>query len=237
MVAILEEVKISIKEDYLLHYINVYGEKTHDYISKNEFFFKKGKIYGIICEQGAGGEGISHILTDKTCDKSVKIFIDGIETNNISEVSWYVGKNVKSGKIIRKELSVKDALELAVKKKVRYEDIEIIIEEFHLSRHRIDYSLSTIDPWEKWRASIAIGYASGKQIFCFPWMDSLYFFDCMFNSSVFRFFKKITQDGGMVILPTSKEQNVQKLADEIIKIKCPRFEHCISDTEYFKKYF
>ena len=92
--AILEEVKISIKEDYLLHYINVYGEKTHDYISKNEFFLKKGKIYGIICEQGAGGEGISHILTDKTCDKSVKIFIDGIETNNISEVSWYVGKNV-----------------------------------------------------------------------------------------------------------------------------------------------
>lgn len=43
MVAILEEVKISIKEDYLLHYINVYGEKTHDYISKNEFFFKKGR--------------------------------------------------------------------------------------------------------------------------------------------------------------------------------------------------
>ena len=42
MVAILEEVKISIKEDYLLHYINVYGEKTHDYISKNEFFLKKG---------------------------------------------------------------------------------------------------------------------------------------------------------------------------------------------------
>ena len=101
MVKILEEVKISIKEDYLLHYINVYGENTHDYI----------------CEQGAGGEGISHILTDKTCDKSVKIFMDGIETNNISEVSWYVGKNVKSGKIIRKELSVKDALELAIKKK------------------------------------------------------------------------------------------------------------------------
>lgn len=167
----------------------------------------------------------------------MKIFIDGIETNNISEVSWYVGKNVRSGKIIRKELSVKDALELAVKKKVRYEDIETIIEEFHLSRHRIDYSLSTIDPWEKWRASIAIGYASGKQIFCFPWMDSLYFFDCMFNSSVFRFFKKITQDGGIIILPTSRDQNVQGLADEIIKIQCPRFEHCISDTEYFKKYF
>lgn len=91
MVAILGEVKISIKEDYLLNYINVYGEKTHDYISKNEYFFKKGKIYGIICEQGAGGEGISHILTDKTCDKSVKIFIDGVESNNKPTVFFFDG--------------------------------------------------------------------------------------------------------------------------------------------------
>ena len=38
----------------------------------------------------------------------------------------------------------------------------------------------------------------------------------MFNSSVFRFFKKITQNNGIIILPTSKEQNVQNLADEIL---------------------
>ena len=235
--AVLEEVKISIKEDYLLDYINVYGEKTHDYISKNDYFFNVGKIYGIICEQGSGGEGVSHILTNKSSSVNAKISIDGIKTNNISELTWYVGKPVKCGRIIHKELSVRKALELAIEKYNRYEDIETIIEEFHLSRHRINYGLSNIDEWEKWRASIAIGYASAKQIFCFPWMDSLYFFDCMFNSSVFRFFKKITQDNGIIILPTSREQNVQHLADEIIKMKCPRFEHCIADTEYFREYF
>lgn len=234
---VLEEVKISIREDYLLDYINVYGEKTHDYISRNNYSFNVGKIYGIICEQGSGGEGVSQILTNKISNANTRIYIDGIETNKISELAWYVGKPIKYGRIISKELSIRKALEAAIEKCNRYEDIETIIDEFHLSRHRLDYSLSNIDVWEKWRASIAIGYAFGKQIFCFPWMDSLYFFDCMFNSSVFRFFKKITQGRGIIILPTSREKNVQQLADEIIKIQCPRFEHCISDTEYFTQYF
>ena len=232
---ILKEVKISIKEDYILDYINVYGEKTHDYISKNDYFFKAGKIYGIICEQGAGGEGISQILTNNTSN-AIK-YIDGIENNNVSELSWYIGKPIKYGRIISKELSVRKALKLAVEKGNRYGNIESIIDEFHLSQHRLDYGLSNMDEWEKWRASIAIGYALGKQIYCFPWMDSLYFYDCMFNSSVFRFFKKFTKDNGIVILPTSREKNVQQLADEIIKMKCPRFEHCISETEYFRQYF
>lgn len=235
--AILEVIKISINNNYLINYMNVYGEKTHDYISANDYSFNAGKIYGIICEQGAGGEGISQILTNKVSNVNTQIYIDGMETNNISDLAWYVGKTVKYGRIVNKELSIKKALELAVKKYNRYKDIETIIEEFHLSRHRINYGLSNIDVWEKWRASIAIGYAVQKQIFCFPWMDSLYFFDCMFNSSVFRFFKRITQDGGIIILPTSREENVKQLADEIVKIQCPRFKHCISDTEKFKKYF
>lgn len=233
---ILEEVKISINEDYILDYVNVYGEKTHDYVSKSEYIFKKGRIYGLICEQGAGGEGISRILTDKISDQSVKIFLDKIQTNDISKFSWYIGKPIKCGKIFKKELNVQRALELAIEKS-HYKNIQTVIDEFHLSRNRLNYSMSNIDQWEKWRASLAIGYVSGKQIFCFPWMDSLYFFDCMFNSSVFRFFKKITQNNGIIILPTSKEQNVQNLADEIIKIQCPRFEHCISNTDYFQKNF
>ena len=215
--AILEEIKVSINEDYMLDYINVYGENVHDYISKGEYYFKFGKIYGIICEQGAGGEVLSQIITNKLFDDKTTIFIDGIK--------------------IERELSGQKALELAIKKNKRYENIDTILEEFHLSRHRIKYCLSNMDVWERWRASIAIGYAQGKQIYCFPWMDSLYFYDCMINSSVFRFFKKITGENGLIILPTAREKNVKGLADEIVKINCPRFEHCISESEYFKKYF
>ena len=145
--AILEVIKISINNNYLINYMNVYGEKTHDYISANDYSFNAGKIYGIICEQGAGGEGISQILTNKVSNVNTQIYIDGMETNNISDLAWYVGKTVKYGRIVNKELSIKKALELAVKKYNRYKDIETIIEEFHLSRHRINYGLSNIDVW------------------------------------------------------------------------------------------
>lgn len=233
----MEEIKVSINEDYMLDYINVYGENVHDYISKGEYYFKFGKIYGIICEQGAGGEVLSQIITNKLFDDKTTIFIDGIKIDSIYDLAWYVGKGVRTGGLFERELSVQKALELAIKKNKRYENIDKILEEFHLSRHRIKYCLSNMDVWERWRASIAIGYAQGKQIYCFPWMDSLYFYDCMINSSVFRFFKKITGENGLIILPTAREKNVKGLADEIVKINCPRFEHCISESEYFKKYF
>lgn len=109
--AILEVIKISINNNYLINYMNVYGEKTHDYISANDYSFNAGKIYGIICEQGAGGEGISQILTNKVSNVNTQIYIDGMETNNISDLAWYVGKTVKYGRIVNKELSIKKALE------------------------------------------------------------------------------------------------------------------------------
>lgn len=235
--AILEKIKIIIEEDGMLDYVNVYGEKTHDYIFKNEIVLKAGNIYGIICEQGAGGEGISQLLTNNKIHIEKNFFIDETETKDIYDISWYVGKPILCKNIMKKELSVQKALEYAIKKYNRYTDIDSILEEFHLSQDKINYGLTNNTEWEKWRASFAIGYASKKKIYCFPWMDSMFFYDCMYNSSVFRFFKKITKENGIIILPTSREQNVRHLADVVIKLKCNRFEHCIADTEYFKKYF
>ena len=72
----MEEIKVSINEDYMLDYINVYGENVHDYISKGEYYFKFGKIYGIICEQGAGGEVLSQIITNKLFDEIAPKYAD-----------------------------------------------------------------------------------------------------------------------------------------------------------------
>lgn len=216
-----------------MDYTNVYGERCHDYISKANYSIEFGKIYGFVCEQGAGGEAISQIITNPPSEKSL-VLLNGKENNELHKMSWYVGRSIKEGRLFKKEITIRKALEMAIQKKDRYNDIETIIEDFHLSPQRIDYTLSEIDTWERWRASIAIGYTLGKKIYCFPWMDSMYFYDCMINSLVFRFFKKIVQDNGLIILPTSREQNVKRLVDEIIKVECPRFERCVWDSDYFK---
>lgn len=239
MVGKLEKLKLVIYEDRIINTNNPFGDKGRDYICKNNFVFEKGKIYGIVCEYGGGGEAVSLLLTNEVPLKQEKVFIDDSEANpaDIEMLGWYVGKKICRNFIIKKEMSVRQLLENAIKKYNRYEKMEDIIEEFHLSPDKLHYGLSRNCEWQMWRASLAVGYASNKKIFCFPWMNTLYFYDCMYNSSVYRFFKKLKNEGSIIILPTSREKNVQGFVDEVIRINNPRFEHIISENSYFKEFF
>lgn len=237
--AILEKIRLEIKDERFINICNPFKEKSQDYICKNTFIFEKGNIYGIVCEHGGGGESISRFLSNEESLKQEKIYIDDVEaeSSDIKKIGWYVGKTLYSQGIITKELSIRKALEYAIKRYKRYENVEDIIEEFHLTTDRLDYSLSRNCEWEMWRASLAIGYASNKTVYCFPWMNTLFFYDCMYNSSVFRFFNKLKSEGAVIILPTSRKENVCGFVDKVIQIENPRYKHVISDNSYFKQYF
>lgn len=237
--AVLEKVKLIIEGDRFVQVNNPFGEKSRDYICTNTFTFKKGMIYGIVCEHGGGGESISLILSNEILLKQEKVYIDDVEVgeSDIEKLGWYVGKTLYSRGPIKRELSSRQALEYAIKKYHHYEKLGDIVEEFHLTLDKLDHGTSRNCEWERWRTSMAIGYASNRKIYCFPWMDTLQFYDCMYNSSVFRFFKKLVGEGAIIILPTSRKENVSGFADEIIQIHSPRFEHIISESTYFKEYF
>ena len=238
MVANLEKIKLITKER-IVSINNPFNEKSTDYISDNIFIFEKGKIYGIICEHGGGGEAVSLLLSNQILRKEEKIYFDDVEADamDVQQAGWYMGKPLYSKKLIKKEVSIKKALKYAIKKYQKYENLDDIIEEFALSPDRLDYSLSRNCNWEKWRASLAIGYASNKTVYCFPWMNTLEFYDCLYNSSVFRLFKKLKDEGAIIILPTSRKENVAGIADEVIQIRSSRFEHVIADSQYFMEYF
>lgn len=188
---------------------------------------------------GGGGESISLLLSNEVPLKQDKIYIDDVEarSSDIERLGWYVGKALFSRGLIKRELSSRQALEYAIKKYHCYERLEDIIEEFHLTPSKLDYGLSRSGEWEKWRTSMAIGYASRKKVYFFPWMDTLSFYDCLYNSSVFRFFRKLVGEGAIILLPTSRRENVDGFVDSIIQIRCPRFEHSIAESSYFKEYF
>lgn len=239
MVAILDKVKLVIEGERLVNVDNPFGEKSQDYISEGTYIFEAGKIYGVVCEHGGGGETVSLLLSNTTSLINERVYIDDVEVeaSEIEKYGWYVGKALYSKGVIKKELNAKKALEYAIKKYHRYERLEDITNEFHLRIDKLSYGLSSNCEWEKWRTSIAIGYASNKKIYCFPWMDTMTFYDCMYNSSVFRFFKKLVSEGAIIILPTSREENIRGIANSIIKIRSPRFAHIISESSYFKEYF
>lgn len=239
MVAVLEKVKLVIQEDRFIDVNNPFGEKSKDYVCANTFTFEKGKIYGLVCEHGGGGESISLLLSNTTPLEQEKVYIDDVEVGarDISKLGWYVGKQLYSRGLVKREQSSRKILENAIREYRRYEKLEDIVEEFHLTLGKLDYGLSKNCEWEMWRTSLAIGYANNKKIYCFPWMDTLRFYDCLYNSSVFRFFKKLTKEGAIIILPTSREENVNGFVDNVIRIHSPRYERIISESLYFKEHF
>lgn len=235
----MEKIKLVIEENRFINTQTPFGEKSQDYMCENTFIFDRGKIYGIVCEHGGGGEAVSLLLSGIMPLKQEKIYIDNKEADaeEMKRIGWYVGKALYSSGIVKRELSVRKALEFAVRKYHRYEEISEVMEEFHLTADRLDYGLSRNCEWEKWRASLAIGYANNKIVYCFPWMNSMIFYDRMYNSSVFRFFRKLTQEGAVIILPTSRKENVSGFADSLIEIYNTRFENIISESPYFIENF
>lgn len=233
----MEKIELITKEKFI-EVTNFLNEKNIDYICDGKFVFEKGKIYGIICEYGGGGQIISSLLSNQIfCDEQ-KIYIDGDElhNHNIQSIGWYVGSPIYSGKLIKKEISVRQALNYSINKYHRYNNVNEIIDEFHLTRDRLSYGLSKYSG-EKWRASLAIGYVSNKVVYCFPWMNTMNFYDCLINSAVYYFFKKLKNEGAIIILPTSRIENVEGFADEIIEIDNPRFRRVVSEDLYFKEYW
>lgn len=163
MVAILEKIRLETKERFV-NVDNPFGEKSRDYIGDNTFIFEKGKIYGIICEHGGGGEAISLLLSNQIPKEEEKIYFDDVLVGeqDTQQMGWYMGKPIYSNMPIRREVSIKKALNHAINKYHRYENINDVIEDFALTPGILNYGLSRNCNWEKWRASLAIGYASKK---------------------------------------------------------------------------
>lgn len=232
----MSKIKLETGERFV-HIETSFGEKFVDDVRENTFTFENGKIYGVVCEYGGGGAALSCFMSNQIPWEDEKIYFDEKEINpsDIGEISWYIGKPIYSKGILKKEISVRKALNNAVLQHHRYKNISDIIEEFGLQERRLDYGLSNYS-YERWRASLAIGYASNKTIYCFPWLNTYSFYNWIICSSVFRFFRKLRDEGNIIILPTSRKENVVGFVDEVIEIN-NALNKVVTNDPYFKEYF
>lgn len=95
--------------------------------------------------------------------------------------------------------------------------VEKIIELFGLSKDRLSYKVEELS-WERWRASMAIGFAQGKSIYCFPWCSTMWINDLILNSGIHRCIDIVKKYGSIIIIPTSKTESIEYLVDEVISI-------------------
>lgn len=70
---------------------------------------------------------------------------------------------------------------------------------------------------------MAIGYAYGKKIFCFPFTNPSTLNNIITNSQLPYYINELKKDGMCVIIPTYKKDLLELLADEYIVLNNPRF--------------
>ena len=189
-------------------------------LQKRDFEFSSGNLYGIIGEFGEGGAALSCGITGNTDFYEGKVYFDGIEKTikDVVDISWYIGndlyqyrKNMVFGikpKINKR--TIKEQIEHGVHCKLTDTDFSSIQKMFCISSERINRNIYFVSG-ERWKASAAIGYANGKKVFCYPWMNSK---DIEHLKEQLSHTVKVLLDADcIVIMPTTKEENIKKITD------------------------
>ncbi len=150
-----------------------YGS-IRDTVAHISYSFTSG-TYVIEGECATGGWALSSILSGRE-EFDGQVVLDGnvcSQKQLMTNYGCYVGDGLIKSSLFSKRRSVKDQIEFGVSKGKSFGyTAEQIKDMFGLSDERY---LRTIEQTgiERWRSSLAIGYANGRIIYCFSWMNSL----------------------------------------------------------------
>ena len=197
---------------------------VNEWIQNKSFELHIGTLNGIIGEFGNEGAAISCGLTGNVRFYGGRIYVDDKEEtiSAVLKTSWYVGHDIYGSHkplfdiygtrnpLLRRK-SIREQIIAGVKANHCDLSADIIQNMFELSEPRVGRSIKYVSG-VRWKASIAIGYAYGKKIFCYPWMNS---YDVkLFGEQITKSIKVLTDNNCTVIFPTTKEENILKLSEK-----------------------
>lgn len=237
----MEILGIEIKIDNLTAggypFLKNYG-KMPDSCNNLSTSFQSGKVYGIIGGCGEGGWTLSHILTGRDKPYEGKVLLNGQAADEkiLEYYGWYVGDGITSKGLIRKRKTIYRQIKEGIVQTSSNFTAEDITNLFGLSKDRIHYPLEELS-WEKWRASIAIGFAHGKRIFCFPWCDASWVNNLILNCGIHICIDILKNAGAIIIFPTQKSESVNFFVDEIIHLNNEKHTPSPRAKEFVEQYF
>lgn len=191
-----------------------------DCIEKKDFDFSSGNLYGVIGEFGEGGASLSCGITGNTEFYEGIFYLDGIKKNikDIVDISWYVGndmyQNEKKRMLYAKnkinKRTIKEQIEYGISCQKISMDFDTIRELFEISSERVNRNIEFVSG-ERWKASAAIGFANGKKIFCYPWMNTKDINH--FENQLTKTIEVLIKYDCIVIIPTTKMDNIKKISE------------------------
>ena len=198
---------ISIELDGYIKCISCFYTVEDVIATRKEFCFQNG--YNKLC--GSIDSGIFAISYLIGTEKSKKSVLDNpiVKINNkvttldeLHKHSCYIDSSYS---LFSSNKSVKRLIIEGLKKsnsKIQYEEIKSL---FGLDDERINRPLKACGN-EKIRAMAAIGYAFGKQIFCFPWLSKIRY--SYFYNHIKYVVDTLITLGAIVIVPTEEEEKI-----------------------------
>ena len=179
---------------------------------KISYKFHAGNVYGLSGDFGCGGWAIASCLGGRCSDNyDGCLIVDGklVHKEELIARSCFVGE-VAGLKTPREQ--IKEAL--GENGAYSYEEIQRI---FKLSDSRLDRSMEFVSG-ERWLISLALGFAGGKDIYCFPWLNmvDIDIFRGMYLAGIIDFLKR---NGKIILVPSSQKRVLKRMCDHLIIIR------------------
>lgn len=190
--------------------------KLH-YLNEHSFSLQSSKTYCLAGNNESDNWALSYLLTGWHNLKKGEISINDIVVNSeeLRNISCYVGRSNYLNRF-QKQLTVKEYIQLGINLNNPNLNIDEISYRFKLSNNRLNRILAYTGN-EHWRASLAIGYAFNKKIYCFPYIDEELYSEFV-RTEVINFIPLLTQNNGIVILPADLTSPIANLSNKVYRI-------------------
>lgn len=193
--------------------------KVWEVCQKVSMKFETGNVYCLDSYLSGGGWALSWLLsgtlqTSKNSNLGT-IYWDGEEMSSeqLKELGWAVGPTGFE-KTFSKKKHIGTLLEKLVKKSSRVDSVDELREKFMLPEESLLRNVYQVRN-ELWGASVAMGYAHGKRVFCFPWMMPEYLLN---NKDLWvkRLIKPLVEEDCLVIIPTIYKEEISDIFTKVV---------------------
>jgi len=184
--------------------------------------FTGGNAYGLVSDFGCGSWGLVTCLGGRCRNPVGEVFLNDqrIDCKELAKYSCFISERVingvnKSYRLLTARKCIEKALQIS-KLPYSVQDIKTMFDlsgdgiNCPVNNGRFNRNLNYVSG-EIWSISTAIGFALGKEIFCFPWLN---------EKEIFRAYEphlKILKEAGKIVLiPSSQQEALEKLCDEVL---------------------